>query len=212
MSANGKDCPLVLACTGGIGSGKTFVAGIFEHLGVPVYYSDTMAKKLYSEDREMVEALVRLLGDDVVEGVLDNGIPRLEFKRFADKIFRDTTLKRRVEAIVHPAVLHNFEKWRNSYCGKRKYVIIESAIILELPIFNSIEKKVLAVMAPKELRIKRVMNRDNISEEMVLSRMRSQWSDRQRAAMADFVIFADEKRPLIEQVLCVDEAMNRIID
>lgn len=211
MSANGKDCPLVLACTGGIGSGKTFVAGIFEHIGVPVYYSDTMAKKLYSEDRAMVEALVRLLGDDVVDGVLDNGIPRLEFKRFADKIFRDTTLKRRVEAIVHPAVLQNFEQWRNSHCGK-KYVIIESAIILELPIFNSIEKKVLAVIAPKELRIKRVMNRDNISEEMVLSRMRSQWSDRQRASMADFVIFADEKRPLIEQVLCVDEAMNRIID
>lgn len=54
------------------------------------------------------------------------------------------------------------------------------------------------------------MDRDKALKEMVLSRIRAQWSDRQREAMADFVIFADEKRPLIEQVLCVDRAMKRI--
>ena len=66
------------------------------------------------------------------------------------------------------------------------------------------------MVAPEELRLKRVMDRDKALKEMVLSRIRAQWSDRQREAMADFVIFADEKRPLIEQVLCVDRAMKRI--
>lgn len=210
MTTGKSELPLVLACTGGIGSGKTFVAGIFEHMGVPVYYSDSMAKGLYFKDRGLVESLVKLLGDDVVDGVLDNGIPKLDFKRFAAKIFGDNTLKKSVEEIVHPAVLRDFEKWRRHYCGTQKYVIIESAIILELPVFNGLEKRILIVVAPEELRVKRVMGRDKASKEMVLSRIRSQWSDRQREAMADFVIFADEKRPLIEQVLCVDKAMNRI--
>lgn len=210
MTTGRNELPLVLACTGGIGSGKTFVAGIFEHIGVPVYYSDSMAKKLYFKDGKLVESLIGLLGDDVVDGVLDNGIPKLDFKRFAAKIFGDSTLKKSVEEIVHPAVLRDFEGWRRGYCGKKKYVMIESAIILELPVFNSLEKKILAVVAPEELRVKRVMGRDKASKEMVLSRIRTQWSDRQREAMADFVIFADEKKPLIEQVLCVDRAMNRI--
>ena len=210
MITDNRELPLVLACTGGIGSGKTFVAGIFEHMGVPVYYSDSMTKKLYFKDKRLVESLVELLGDDVTDGVLDNGIPRLDFKRFAAKIFGDNTLKKSVEEIVHPAVLRDFEEWRRGYCGRKRYVIIESAIILELPIFNSLEKKILAVVAPEELRVRRVMGRDKASKEMVLSRIKSQWSDQRREAMADFVIFADEKRPLIEQVLCVDEAMNRL--
>ena len=93
MITDNRELPLVLACTGGIGSGKTFVAGIFEHMGVPVYYSDSMTKKLYFKDKRLVESLVELLGDDVTDGVLDNGIPRLDFKRFAAKIFGDNTLK-----------------------------------------------------------------------------------------------------------------------
>lgn len=210
MTTDRNELPLVLACTGGIGSGKTFVAGIFEHIGVPVYYSDSRAKELYFKDRELVESLVGLLGEDVVDGTLDNGIPKLDFKRFASKIFGDSTLKKSVEEIVHPAVLRDFEGWRRCYCSKNKYVMIESAIILELPVFNSLEKKILAVVAPEELRLKRVMDRDKALKEMVLSRIRAQWSDRQREAMADFVIFADEKKPLIEQVLCVDRAMKRI--
>lgn len=202
--------PKVLACTGGIGSGKTFVAGIFERMGVPVYYSDTMAKKLYFKDRALVESLVRLLGDDVVDGTLGNGIPRLDFKRFASKIFGNDNLKKGVEEIVHPAVLRNFEEWRLSYSNKSRYVIIESAIILELPVFSKLDKKVLAVVAPEELRIKRVMSRDAASKEMVTARIKSQWSDSRREAMADFVIFADEKRPLVEQVLSVDKVMKRL--
>lgn len=210
MITDNRELPLVLACTGGIGSGKTFVAGIFEHLGVPVYYSDSMTKKLYFKDKRLVESLVELLGDDVTDGVLDNGIPRLDFKRFAAKIFGDNTLKKSVEEIVHPAVLRDFEEWRRDYCGRKRYVIIESAIILELPVFNNLEKRILAVVAPEKLRVRRVMGRDKASKEMVLSRIKAQWSDQRREAMADFVIFADEKRPLIEQVLCVDEAMNRL--
>ena len=210
METAEKGLPRVLACTGGIGSGKSFVAGVFERMGVPVYYSDTMAKKLYFKDRELVESLVRLLGNDVVDGTLGNGIPRLDFKRFASKIFGNDTLKKGVEDIVHPAVLRDFEEWRRSYCNRCRYVIIASAIILELPVFNSLEKKVLAVVAPKELRINRVMIRDAASKEMVEARLNSQWSDSRREAMADFVIFADEKRPLVEQVLSVDSVMKKL--
>lgn len=193
----------ILACTGGIGSGKTYVANIFGKLGYPVYYSDTKAKELYNKDELLLSQMVDLLGSDI----LVNG--KLSTVVVAQKIFTDKNLLERVEQIVHPAVLRDFNIWKEEHKGC-KFVIFESAIILEKPLFRNSADKVLNVVAPVEERIRRVIKRDNVTKEQVFERLSKQWSDEQRAPYADFTIFADSRRAVLPQILDVIEKMNKV--
>ncbi|MEG0891767.1 MAG: dephospho-CoA kinase [Bacteroidales bacterium] len=199
----------VLACTGGIGSGKTYVSKIFFNMGIPVYYSDNRAKLLYNSNAFLLKQMVKLLGDDI----LKNGV--LQRDVVAGKIFNNSKLLMQVESIVHPAVLNDFSNWKehivqNKEIGEIPFVIFESAIILEKPFVRSIADKILNVSAPLNLRVKRVMERDSICEEKVRVRLAAQWDDNKREAMADFIIFADGKRALLPQVLAVKEAMCKL--
>lgn len=194
-----------LACTGGIGSGKSYVANVFSKLGYPVYYSDARAKELYDSDNELLCGMVQLLGNDII----NNG--KLSKAVVASKIFKDRSLLERVEQLVHPAVLRDFNKWKSeqqSVMGDKKFVLFESAIILEKPFFKGTADKVLNVVAPMDLRIERVVKRDNVTVEQVLDRMSKQWSDQQRATYSDFTIFADSKRAVLPQILNVIKEMN----
>ena len=200
-----------LGCTGGIGSGKSYVSRIFEKLGYPVYFSDDRAKMLYDTDPLLLKQLVELLGGDI----LSDG--KLDRKVMAGKIFGDTSLLRKVEALVHPAVLRDFEKWKEDVCTQMEsedklpaFVIFESAILLETPLVKGCADKVLHVKAPYELRIERVMKRDAATREQVEARIAKQWSDGQRDAMSDFIIFADSKRALLPQIAKVIEGMEKV--
>lgn len=192
-----------LACTGGIGSGKTYIAKIFAKLGYPVYYSDNRAKELYYTDKLLLPQMVDLLGSEI----LADG--KLSTAAVAQKIFSDKNLLEKVEQIVHPALLRDFNNWKQQQKGC-KFVIFESAIILEKPLFRDSADKVLNVVAPLPLRISRVMKRDNLTKEQVCQRLSKQWSDEQRAAYADFTIFADSTRAVLPQILDVIEKMNLI--
>ena len=195
----------VLGCTGGIGSGKSYVANIFNKMGIPVYDSDNRAKGLYDTDAILREAMVELLGNDIIE----NGI--LQRNIIAQKIFTNKSLLLEVEKIVHPAVLRDFCMWKSSFDKESvPFVIMESAILLEKPLVRSCADKVLTVTAPLELRIERVMARDNMKRERVLERMAAQWSDEKRSSMADFIIFADGKRALLPQIMDVYDAMSAL--
>ena len=121
----------------------------------------------------------------------------------------------KVESFVHPAVLADFERWKGEICGKGNapgFVIFESAILLETPLVKGCADKVMTVVAPYELRIERVMKRDNASREQIEARIAKQWSDGQREALSDFIIFADSKQALLPQIACVIEKMKKFRD
>ena len=201
---------LTLGCTGGIGSGKSYVSRIFEQLGYPVYFSDDRAKMLYDTDKRLLSQMVELLGEEILsDGRLDRGI-------VASKIFGNKELLAKVESFVHPAVLADFERWKGETCADGKnapeFVIFESAILLETPLVKGCADKVMTVVAPYELRIERVMKRDNATREQIEARIAKQWSDEQREALSDFIIFADSKQALVPQIVCVIEKMKEFRD
>ena len=169
----------IIGLTGGIGSGKTTVAKLFEELGVPVYNSDLKAKKLMQNSKELRTAVIDLLGKESYV------LQKLNKKYIADKIFDDKELLQKLNAIVHPAVRQDFIKW-----AKRKsapYVIQEAAILFENNSYKTFDKIIL-VKAPKEVRVQRVLTRDAISEKEILTRMENQWDDSKKIPLADYVI------------------------
>ena len=186
--------PRVLLCTGGIGSGKSVVVKAFQVLGIPSYDCDRAAKDLYDRDPELLAAVVELAGTDV----LDAG-GRLDRAALASRIFADESLLAALEAIVHPAVVRDFEHWKAEQDSP--LVVIESAILLENRAFDHLYDSVVAVTAPEEVRIARVMARDGADEAQVRRRMAAQWSDAQRAARADYVLENDNRQALLPAVL-----------
>lgn len=187
-------------CTGGIGSGKSYVIRAFNAAGIPSYDTDAAAKRLYDTDRELLDAVPEIAGKDVsVDGHLDRGL-------LASRIFADSSLLGKIEAVVHPAVIRDFRRWEEEQSVE--VVIIESAIMLEKPSLRGVADYVLVVSAPEELRIKRVMERDGISREAVLSRMARQWNDRQREEYADFIIVTDERHQIVPEIVKIIETVK----
>jgi len=192
------------ACTGGIGSGKSYVIRIFSAIGIPSFVADDRVKELYCIDKVLVKRLVDLLGDEiVVEGVLQKHI-------MARKIFSDKSLLEKVNEIVHPRLLEDFYEWRERMRESGyKVIIYESAIFFETPLFWTVADKVIVVVAPEDERIRRVMRRDGLNEEQVIARIKNQWDDSKRLSMADFIIHADGRRAVLPQVL---EIVNSVKD
>ena len=184
----------VILCTGGIGSGKSVVVRTLNELGVPSYDCDRAAKELYDRDPELLADVVRLTDP----GILDAS-GRLDRAALAERIFRDGDLLRKVEELVHPAVVRDFTAWLAA--RPEPVAVIESAILLEKPQFNQMYDYVLVVTAPEEVRIARVMARDGVSEAQVRRRMALQWSDGRRAACADFVLENDDRQAILPALL-----------
>lgn len=184
------------AVTGGIGSGKSYLVRLMEAFGIPAYIADIRAKDLYKTDSVLLGRLVKLLGKEI----LHNGEIRREV--MAAKIFSNQKILSKVNELVHPAVLSDFMNWR-SIKEREGYtsVIFESAIFLESPLFHFIADRVIVVCAPEDVRIQRVMKRDNMPEELVRERIARQWDDERRKLMADFIIFADGKRAIMPQLI-----------
>ena len=180
-----------IGLTGGIGSGKTTVAKIFEAFGVPVYYADDRAKWLMNNKKSMKSAIIRLFGEESYQG------NKLNRKHIASIVFGNNEELIKLNQIVHPAVASDFDNWctvQNS-----PLVIKEAAILIESGGMETVDK-VIVVKAHVKTRIKRVMERDNVSEESVLSRLNHQMTDSQRAKYADFMIDNGGKQMLIPQV------------
>lgn len=191
----------VLLCTGGIGSGKSFVVRALRELGAPAYDCDQAARTLYDRDPELLAAVVRLTGPDVLDA---SG--RLDRAALADRIFRDRDLLLQVEALVHPAVLRDFAAWRAA--RPEPVVVLESAILLEKPIPPETYDYVLVVTAPEAVRVARVVARDGVTEAQVRRRMAAQWSDAERVARADFVLENDDRQPLLPALLLILEKIK----
>ena len=158
-----------LVVTGGIGSGKSTVCRYLALKGIPVYDSDSRARNLY-DDKTFVSRLEQALGCTVtgVDG-------RVDTVKLSSVIFSDPLRLNTLESIVHPAVKEDFIRWRLSFPeGSVPFVILESAIILEKPLFKDIADKVLLVDAPLQTRLERACSRDGVSRDRILERMKGQ--------------------------------------
>lgn len=170
---------MIVGLTGGIGSGKTTVANMFSELGVPVYNSDVEAKKLMHSSKTVKKGIRQLFGD---ESYLDGKLNR---SYIAEIVFRDKIILDRLNKIVHPEVKKDFQNW----CATQDYdyVVQETALLFENNAQDFYDKVVL-VTAPINLRIKRLLERDDTSEQDILARMENQLNDGDKIPFADFII------------------------
>jgi dephospho-CoA kinase len=193
---------LKIGITGGIGTGKTTVCKVFEMLGVPVFYADVAAKLVMRSDVILKEGIIRIFGKD---SYTSGG--ELDRKYLADIVFNDNKKIEQLNSLVHPAVFRAFDTWLA--VQKSTYVLKEAALLFETGSYKSCNYTLL-VTAPKELRIKRVIQRDAVSEEQVLSRMSKQLSDEEKAKLADFIITNDEVHLLIPQIIKLHQHFIKI--
>ena len=184
---------LKVGITGGIGSGKTTVCKLFEALGIPVYYADDRAKWLMINDPELVEGIKSLFGEEayLADGQLDRPF-------IAQKAFGDPALLQKLNALVHPAVAIDGERWHATQSGV-PYTLKEAALLFESGSYRFLDR-VITVYAPVELRIRRVMERDGVAREAVTARMERQMPEEEKMEKADFVIYNDGSQSLVRQV------------
>ena len=187
---------LKIGLTGGIGSGKTTVAQIFEVLGVPVYYADDAAKRLMNENENLKQQIIQHFGE---ESYL-NGILNKQY--LAATVFSNPKKTAIINSIIHPATIADAEKWMDKQTTS--YAIKEAALIFEADADKKLDL-VIGVYSNETLRIKRVMERNNISEEAVRLRMQNQMNEETKMSLCDAVLLNDEEDLLIPQVIAFHE-------
>jgi dephospho-CoA kinase len=189
---------LRIGLTGGIGSGKSTVASIFEVLGIPVYNADRSAKRLMQEDKLLKEGVVRLFGEEsYVNGILNRAW-------LSQQVFGDPEKTKAINALVHPATIRDAKNWMSMQHAP--YAIKEAALLFESGSEKELEL-VIGVSAPEDLRIQRVMARDGISDDMVRQRMSKQMAEDEKISRCDFVVVNDGHTPLIPQVLALHQKL-----
>lgn len=183
--------------TGGIGSGKTTVCKVFEVLGIPIFYADTEAKNMMVEDELLIEAIKSTFGEESYfeEGKLNN-------KHIAGIVFNNEAELAKLNALVHPAVFRAFDRWEANVNPNAPYTLKEAALLFESGSYKMCDTTIL-VTAPTDVKINRVMQRDNSTAEQVKARMDKQMSDDEKTKMANHFIMNDEAHSIIKQVLAL---------
>ena len=189
---------LTIGLTGGIGSGKSTVAKIFETLGIPVFNSDIEAKKLLLFNDE-VKKLVKAK----FESAFENN--QLNKTKLAQLVFNDKTALNQLNQIIHPEVKKVFLQWVEAN-KTAPFVVKEAAILIETELHKELDKLIL-LTAPTSLRIQRVIARDEIAEQEVIERMNNQLSDEKKIPFADFVIQNDDKTLVVPQVIKIYDSL-----
>jgi len=193
---------LSIGLTGGIGSGKSLVADFFRFLGIPVYTADVEAKRLMVTSELIRESLIEAFGESVY--LETGGLNRPELAKI---IFKDTEALKKVNAIVHPQVRQDYQKWLQKQT-QASYVIQESAILFDTGLYKNFDK-IITVTADTEVRIERVMERDGCSKQSVLERMSKQISEQEKIERSDFVIY-NTSELVIPQIIEIDEQLKKL--
>ena len=185
-----------IGLTGGIGSGKSTVAKIFEVLGIPVYYADAANKRLVNEDPKIIKDITHHFGEkSYVDGKLNRAY-------IASIVFNDPEKLALLNAISHPATIEDANKWMQQQTSP--YVIKEAALIFESGSAENLDL-VIGVYAPVPLRIKRTMDRDKITQEEVKKRMERQINEELKMKLCDYVVINDEQQLVIPQVMALHQ-------
>ena len=192
---------LHVGITGGIGTGKTTACKLFEALGIPVYYADERARWLMEHDEELRRGIIGLFG---AAAYTDEGL--LNRPEIARQAFGNPELLQKLNALTHPAVARDGLAWQQAWQGV-PYTLKEAALLYESGSYRLLDK-IIVVSAPLELRIARVMARDDCSREAVLERIARQMPQEEKEARADFVLYNDGVQMLIPQVLRIHRTLK----
>jgi dephospho-CoA kinase len=191
---------LKVGLTGGIGSGKSTIAKIFGILGVPVYFADDRSKYLLNNSYELIDSVCKTFG----MGAYSDG--RLNQKYIASLVFSDKSKLNALNRIAHPAVEKDFTEW----CIRHKnadYILMEAAILFESKTYKLMDINLL-VVAPEEIRIKRVAERDGVSLDQIKERMNNQWPTEKLTPLADIIIENDDKKLILPQILKIHKDLH----
>ncbi len=184
--------------TGGIGSGKTTVAKVFETLGIPVYSADDAAKRLLNTNAELKAAVISHFGEAAyVNGELDR-------KYLASIVFSNKEKLDQLNALTHPITLKDAEAWMQQQTAP--YAIKEAAILFESGAAEHLDY-VIGVYAPQHIRIKRVMDRDGLSTDEVVKRISRQIDEEMKMKLCDFVITNNDQQLVVPQVIALHEKL-----
>lgn len=192
---------LKIGITGGIGSGKSTVARIFEVLGIPVYYADDAAKRLMNENAAVKEALKKAFGTTIY---VDE---KLDRSTLAKIVFNDAGKLKILNHIVHPATIQDANEWMQTQVAP--YTIKEAALIFESGMQKHLDY-IIGVHAPTEMRIRRVMQRDHLTKGEVMERMNKQIDEDTKMKLCDFVIINNEQQLLVPRVIEIHHQLTKL--
>lgn len=191
---------IIVGITGGIGSGKSVVSRIFRQLGIPVYDADSAARSLYDRYPDLLERLRTEFGTDILDAK-----GRLDRKKLAQLVFEDAEKLKVLNKMVHPLVRKDFKEWLAQH-RSAPFVIKEAAILFESGTHKDCDF-VITVVAPAELRIQRVRQRDNRPVSEIRRVMEHQWPEEEKIKRSQFVVRNDENDALLPQVLHIFDAV-----
>ncbi len=188
-----------IGITGGIGSGKSFVANIIEKMGYPIYYSDVRSKELTNAHPVIRQGLIDLVGENVYF------VGELDKKVLATAIFSNDEIRLKVNQLIHPIVRQDFEDWAKMQTSD--LIFNEAAILFETGAYRNFDATIL-IYAPIELRLERVLKRDIITREEVLARIKNQMNDEEKLKMTPYSILNDGESPLLKQIEEIIESLK----
>jgi len=192
-----------LGITGGIGSGKTSVCRVFDVLRVPVFSADQEAQEIMGNDSGIIRRLNSIAGKDLyINGSLDR-------TELAAIIFNDRTLLEKVNLLVHPAVFDHFRNWALEQTAP--YIIMEAAILFESGASKFVDR-IATVVAPVEQRVERVIQRNKLSREQVMERMKNQMNDETRIKLSDYIINNSENDMILPAILKIHDDILTFIN
>lgn len=172
---------MIVALTGGIGSGKSTIVSFFsEFKNVAIFIADEEAKKLMNSSEELKSKIIKEFGENAYQN------NKLDRKFIAEIVFKNKSKLAILNSFVHPAVAKHFQEFVKNNSNK-DYILYESAIVFEHNSDNFFEY-IIVVTAPIEIRIKRVVKRDNTTEDEVLQRMKNQWREEKKILQANYII------------------------
>lgn len=186
--------------TGGIGSGKSRVCGVFSCLGIPVYHTDEEARILIESDEVIRQELIRLLGTEIFSGKTLN---RTLMSRF---IFENSELLKAVNGIVHPRVAIHFDNWCSRQSGI-PYVMQESAILFESGSWKKFDVIIL-VTAPETVRMERVLKRQGMTMEKIRAIVKNQLPEEEKIVRSHYVFFNDDSELILPGIVNLHETLT----
>ena len=191
-----------IGITGGMGSGKSFVCSFIENLGYPMFYSDKEAKWLMENNASLIAEIKKNVGNNAYT---NNKINKEAIRKY---IFNCKKNREKLNDIVHPTVYHHFENWAQQFTSNT-LIFNESALLIETGSFKRFDKIIL-ITAPEELKIKRLIQRENITKEEIILRMKSQLSDEEKKVYADYILENNEKELLLPKIIRVLDQLNKV--
>jgi len=181
-----------IGITGGIGSGKTYVASVFKSLGIPIFNADIQAKKIMTSSGKLIKLVKEEFGNEIYK---DSDLNK---EKLASIVFSNSDKLQKLNSLVHPIVKEEFNNW----CKKQTspYVIKEAAILFESNSHIGLDA-VICVSAPLDLRMRRLLNRDDYSKKEIKKRIENQISQEEKEKLSDYIIVNDEKDLLLPKII-----------